>query len=248
MPSGAWAILWDKPVAYVEGLRLQLAVHAARLANRIPDTALVLQHAPVVTAGRRGRMDGLLLSEDTLAARGIELHVASRGGNLTFHGPGQWVLYPIFRISGGDAAHGHLWNLEETALRTAADFGVQAFRRPGMAGAWTDHGKIAAIGFHVRRGVTLHGLSFNVSVDLEGFSTIVPCGLAGEKVASLHSILGPGCPPMDQVRARLLHHCAEITGRDMTAVAADGTLPDPLAAVLREAAAAAPTTPGTPRR
>lgn len=234
----AWAILFPEPVPYADGVRWQEALHAARLRDEIPDLLLLLQHSPVVTLGRRGRTNHLLLSRDELAARGIELHIAGRGGDATYHGPGQWVLYPILRLGGAEAdAHGHLFNLEEIAIRTAADFGVTAWRRAGMAGAWTARGKIAAIGFFIRRWITLHGMSFNVDADLSGFSTIVPCGLVGEPVSSLADILGERCPSRADVGAALLRHAGDVFRRQIVLRATPMTAPTPVRRVFVEGGA-----------
>jgi len=231
----AWAITFDAPVPYERGAVWQERLHAARLRGEIPDVFLLLQHSPVVTLGRRGRSNNVLLSREALAARGIALHTAGRGGDVTYHGPGQWVLYPILRLGAGEAdAHGHLFNLEETAIRTAGQFGVRAARRPGMAGAWTDQGKIAAIGFYLRRWVTLHGMSFNVDVDLSGFAAIVPCGLAGEPVSSLRAILGDGCPPRAAVGEALLRHGADAMRRRLDVRATPASAPAPLRALLAD--------------
>jgi lipoyl(octanoyl) transferase len=191
----ATALFFTSPVRYADGVRLQEALVAARQAGAIPDVVLFLEHAPVVTLGRRGRQNFLLAPPDQLARQGIDFHLASRGGDVTYHAPGQLVLYPILQLGGAEAdSRGYLHNLEEIALRTAADFGVAAHRRPGKNGAWTEDGKIAAIGFHLKRWVTMHGLSFNVSLDLRGFDLIVGCGLVGERVSSLQRLLGDRCP------------------------------------------------------
>ena len=219
--SAAWAtnpraraIVFDAPVPYADGLRIQERLVADRQAGRIPDTVLFLEHRPVVTAGNRGRTQHLLVAPEELAHRGIDYFVASRGGDLTYHGPGQLVMYPVLQLGGREAdAHGYLNNLEEIAIRTAASFGVEAFRRAGMNGAWTQAGKIAAIGFRLKRWVTCHGMSFNVRVDLAGFQTIVPCGLVGEPVASLETLLGPSCPSVAEVRTAMMGHFADVCGR-----------------------------------
>ncbi|MFH0909721.1 MAG: lipoyl(octanoyl) transferase LipB [bacterium] len=211
------ALFFSRPVAYGDGVCLQEKLHAQRLAGEIPDTVLFLEHEPVITLGRRGRDNFLLVSEADLARRGIEVVHASRGGDVTYHGPGQIVVYPILKLGTNEAdSHGYLWNLEEIAIRTAGDFGVKAFRREGKSGAWTDAGKIAAIGFQLKRWITLHGMSFNVDVDLAGFQAIVPCGLVGEPVASLKTILGDHCPTVVQVRESMKKHFEEVCGRRLS--------------------------------
>ena len=228
-----WAVFFDAPLPYVRGVQIQERLHAARLADRIPDVALFLEHTPVVTLGQRGRREGLRVSAERLQALGIDLARASRGGDVTFHGPGQCVLYPILQLGSHEAdAHGYLHNLEEIALRTAADFGVRAYRRTSKNGAWTDDGKIAAIGFRLKRWVTLHGMSFNVNVDLAGFGLIVPCGLAGEKVSSLQRLLGDSCPTMPQVRDHLARHFAEVCDRKLEIFHAGQDLPPELRHLL----------------
>jgi lipoate-protein ligase B len=210
----AQAVQFSEPIPYQQGLDLQHRLLKARQNDEIPDTVLILQHTPTVTLGNRGRDNYLLLSKEEYAERGIELFHAERGGDVTYHGPGQWVLYPIIRLSGG-ASHNYLWDLEEIALRTLADFGVNGFRVEGKSGAWTEQGKLAAIGFRLKKWVSFHGMSFNVSLDLSGFQTIVPCGLVGQPVASMQTVLGENCPPMNAVRDRLLANFSEVCKRDL---------------------------------
>jgi lipoyl(octanoyl) transferase len=229
----AFALFFSDPLPYAEGLRIQEALHAARVADRIPDTVLFLQHRPVITLGRRGRSNHLLAREDQLRARGIDLFEASRGGDVTYHGPGQLVMYPIIRLGqGGAGSHGYLHNLEEVAIRTCAAFGVEAWRREGKNGAWTSAGKIAAIGFKIQRWVTLHGMSFNVEAGLGGFELIVPCGLAGEPVASLRHLLGEATPSIDRVAEAMADRFEAVTGRALERIPFGGALPSPLADVL----------------
>lgn len=232
----AWAVHFNSPVPYAKGLAIQNRLLRARQENRIPDTVLLLQHPPTVTVGNRGRTNFLLKSPEEYAAAGIELHRAERGGDVTYHAPGQWVLYPILRLGGeGADSHGYLYNLEETAIRTAAAFGVDAWRREGKNGAWTEQGKIAAIGFRLKRWVSFHGMSFNVRIDLSGFATIVPCGLVGLPVASLETLLGAQCPAMPEAGTALLKHFSAVCGRPLERFEADGDLPALLQALIRGA-------------
>lgn len=229
----AYAIFFEDPQPYQACSDLQDRLVAARMADAIPDVVLFLEHCPVVTLGRRGRDDSLKISREELAAVGIELVHSSRGGDVTYHGPGQLVLYPILKLGSEEAdARGYLFNLEEIAIRTAADFGVEAFRREGMNGAWAEAGKIAAIGFRLTRWVTSHGMSFNVDVDLAGFDTIVPCGLAGEPVVSLRALLGDSSPATEDVRLRMKHHFEDVCGRPLSLHDRNGELPAPLARLL----------------
>lgn len=210
----AWSIQFDEPVPYQQGLDLQHLLLEARQKDEIPDTVLILQHTPTVTLGNRGRDNFLLKTPEEYNELGIELFRAERGGDVTYHAPGQWVLYPVIHLGGSEAdSHGYLWNLEEVALRTLADFGVEGFRVDGKNGAWTAQGKVAAIGFRLKRWVAFHGMSFNVNPDLSGFRTIVPCGLLNQPVASMQSVLGDGYPPVNDVRDRLLANFSEVCGR-----------------------------------
>jgi lipoate-protein ligase B len=210
------ALQFEEPVPYQTGLDIQHRLLRARQADEISDTVLILQHTPVITLGSRGRDNYLLKTASEYKALGIEVFHAERGGDVTYHAPGQWVLYPIIYLGGSEAdSHGYLWNLEEVALRTLADFGIQGFRREGKNGAWTEQGKVAAIGFRLKRWVTFHGMSFNVNLDLSGFQTIVPCGLVGQPVASMKTVLGDACPPMEAVRDRLLANFSEVCGREL---------------------------------
>ncbi len=230
----AWSVSFKTPVSYQVGLDLQHRLLHARQENTIPDTVLILQHKPVVTLGNRGRDGYLLKTEEEYRELGIELFRAERGGDVTFHAPGQWVLYPILHLGGNEAdSHGYLNNLEEIAIQTLADFGIKGFRREGKSGAWTDAGKIAAIGFRLKRWISFHGMSFNVDLDLSGFQTIVPCGLEGEPVASLKTILGEGCPEMDRVRDALLNRFSRVCRRDLERFDAAGEMPEVLEKLIR---------------
>jgi lipoyl(octanoyl) transferase len=212
----AWAVQFDELVPYQEGLYLQHRLLQARQKDEIPDTVLILQHPPTVTLGNRGRDNYLLKTREEYAELGIDLFHVERGGDVTYHSPGQWVLYPVIYLGGSEAdSHGYLWNLEEVALRTLSDFGVNGFRVDGKNGAWTDAGKLAAIGFRLKRWVAFHGMSFNVRLDLSGFQTIVPCGLVGQAVASMQTVLGDDCPSMAAVGDRLLANFSTVCKRDL---------------------------------
>lgn len=231
--------LWfPSPVRYAEGVRIQEALVAARQADRIPDTVLFLEHRPVITLGRRGRTNFLLAGPDELARRGIDLERSSRGGDVTYHGPGQLVLYPILKLGTAEAdAHGYLQNLEEIAIRTAADFGLRAYRRSGKNGAWTAAGKIAAIGFHLKRWVTMHGMSFNVDVDLSAFELIVGCGLVGEPVSSLRAQLEDRCPSLSEVRSAMARHFSDVCQRPLDVHNVEQGYPDLFVSILHPSSA-----------
>ena len=210
----AFAVIFPEPVPYAEATRLQESLVVARLESRIPDGVLLLEHPPVITLGIRAKQEHLLLSPETLALRGITLTDSPRGGDITYHAPGQLILYPILQLADDEAdVHAFVAKLEDIAIRTAARFGVTAYRRPGKTGAWTDQGKLAAIGVRFKRWVSSHGMSFNVKVDLAGFTTIVPCGLLGEPVTSLQVLLADRCPSMEDVRTEMLHQFEQVMGR-----------------------------------
>ena len=186
-------------VSYAEGLAIQQQVIAARKQNLVADTLLLLEHPPVITLGRNSHRANILASDELLASRGVELHEINRGGDVTYHGPGQLVGYPILDLRGdlpgkkgphlGPVDYVRL--LEEVLIRVCGDFGVLAQRIPKLTGVWTIAGgsirekKIAAIGVHVSQGVTSHGFALNVTTDLRDFEWIVPCGITDRQVTSL---------------------------------------------------------------
>jgi lipoate-protein ligase B len=212
----ARALWFDAPIPYPAADQLQSELVAARLAGRIPDTVLFLEHPPVITLGVRGTEEHVLEPRPALERRGVLVARSTRGGEVTYHGPGQLVIYPILKLEGEEAdVRGYIRNLEELAIRTAADFGVRAFRRKGMTGAWTRQGKLAAIGVRLKRWVTSHGMSFNVNIALSEYRAIVPCGLPRERVTSLRNILGDAAPPLHRVRRRMARHFAAVLRRHL---------------------------------
>lgn len=210
------AICLDDPVPYAETAEAQDRLVSARIADEIGDVVLFLEHLPVITIGRRGDTDCLLQSPHTLARKGIAMAHSTRGGNVTYHAPGQLVMYPVLKLTGCEAdVHGYTRALEEIAILTAADFKVEAFRRRSMTGAWTKDGKLAAIGVKLKRWTTSHGMCFNVNVDMGGFDTIIPCGLRNERVTSLKTILGGDCPLLSEVRECMAGHFSDVLGRPL---------------------------------
>jgi lipoate-protein ligase B len=170
---------------------IQLRLHGLRQAGEVPDTVLALEHPPCITVGRAGRRESILASEEKLRAAGLTVHATNRGGDVTYHGPGQLVLYPIVALDGyGRDVHAHACRLEQVLIDTLASFGVEGKRRKEYPGVWTAQGKIGALGLRVHRWVTMHGVALNVSPDMSYFSLIVPCGIEDEEVTSLVQILG----------------------------------------------------------
>ena len=200
-------------VPYGQGLDLQARLVADRQAGRIPDTLLLLEHDPVFTLGRNARAEHVLFPESELRARGFEVFETGRGGDVTFHGPGQVVGYPILDLSPDRCdVHRYVRDLEEVMIRTCADYGVTAGRVPGMTGTWVGDAKVGAIGVRIARWVTSHGFAFNVSADLAPFGLIVPCGLRGRGVTSLERVLGRAVG-QDGVVDRLAAHVAAVFER-----------------------------------
>jgi lipoyl(octanoyl) transferase len=180
-------------VPYSEALDLQRALVDERRAGRITDTLLLVEHPHVLTLGVRG--DGgrshILATPDTLAARGVDVHETGRGGDITYHGPGQIVGYPIIDLKPDRCdVHRYVRDLEDVLMRTAGDYGVSAHRVDGLTGVWVGQDKLAAIGVRIARWITSHGFAFNVSTDLDYFGLIVPCGIADRGVTSLERLTG----------------------------------------------------------
>jgi lipoyl(octanoyl) transferase len=200
-------------VPYGEGLALQERLVAERQAGRVPDTLLLLEHDPVFTLGRNARSEHVLFPEAELRARGFEVYETGRGGDVTYHGPGQVVGYPILSLAPDRCdVHRYVRDIEEVLIRTCADYGVAAGRVAGMTGAWVGAAKIAAIGVRIARWVTSHGFAFNAGGDLSPFGLIVPCGIRGRGVTSLERLLGRPVPA-DEVMDRLGGHLAAVFGR-----------------------------------
>lgn len=171
---------------YGEVLEMQRAIAAERIAGTRPDTLLLVEHEPVVTLGRSTKREHLLLSEKALAARGVELFDIERGGDVTFHGPGQLVGYPIFDLQQHrQDLHWYLRQLEQVLIDTLAVYDVKGGRVDKYTGVWVDDRKIASIGVHARSWVTWHGFALNVSTDLSYFDLMVPCGIGGVTMTSL---------------------------------------------------------------
>jgi lipoyl(octanoyl) transferase len=211
-------------VPYGDALSLQAELVRQRRAGEIPDTLLLLEHPHVITLGSGWHADNVLVTEEERAERGIELFETGRGGDVTYHGPGQLVGYPILDLKPDRCdLHAYLRDLEETLIRTLADYGFAAGRVPGLTGAWVGDDKIAAIGVRVSSGwITSHGFALNVATDLAYFGTIVPCGIRDHGVGSLRSLLG-WAPPMREVEDRVVRHFCEVFGASL----ADGVATAP---------------------
>ena len=197
-------------IHYAEGLEIQRARVAARKAGEIPDTLLLLEHPHVYTLGRNARRENLLFNQERLARIGARVFETNRGGDVTYHGPGQLVGYPIFDLTQHrrDLAW-FMTSLEEVLIRAASDYGVTAQRVAGARGVFVGDDKLVAMGVHVSRWITSHGFAFNVSTDLRYFEWIVPCGLRDKGVTSLEKLLGRRIA-MEEVAGRVIEHFGEV--------------------------------------
>jgi lipoyl(octanoyl) transferase len=215
-------------IPYAEGLALQKRIIDARKQNLIGDTLLLLEHPPVLTLGRNSHRENVLATDALLASRNVELHEINRGGDVTYHGPGQLVGYPIVDLRGEwpGKKGPHLGPvdfmrmLEEVIIRVCYDFGIPAQRIAGRTGVWTiaagsvQEKKIAALGIHVSQGVTSHGFALNVTTDLRDFDLIVPCGITDRTVTSLELEAQPTDDPARQpTRQNAINSLARNFGR-----------------------------------
>lgn len=215
-------------VRYADALELQRALVEDRRADRIPDTLLLLEHPHVLTLGvkRGGGRDHIIASPERLAALGVTVSEAGRGGDVTYHGPGQIVGYPIVSLKPDrQDVHRYVRDLEEVLIRACGDFGVTAHRLEGLTGAWVNDRtngleKIAAIGVRIARWVTSHGFALNVNADLDYFQLIVPCGIGDRGVTSLQAQLGRKLTLAD-VEDRLIAHFQAVFERNARHVHAE---------------------------
>jgi lipoyl(octanoyl) transferase len=208
---------------YATALGLQQQVCTLRQEGQIGDVLLLVEHPPVLTLGRNAHREHLVAGDDLLGRRGISLFETNRGGDITYHGPGQLVGYPIVNLRAYTPSLGiveYLRKLEEVLIRACADFGVLTQRAAGRAGVWTMPGgavaekKIAALGVHVARGVTTHGFAVNVSTDLKDFELIVPCGIRDRGVTSMEAEVDPA-PSMEQMANSVVRHFGRVFGRQV---------------------------------
>lgn len=197
-------------MGYGEAYSLQQRLHEARMQGEIPDTLLLLEHPPVITLGKGWHASNLLFSEAEYTRRGIEVYPTDRGGDVTYHAPGQLVGYPIFNLcEHGRDLHRYLRNVEEALIRTLHDFGLEGRREPKYTGVWIGEEKIAAIGIKASRWVTMHGFALNVNTDLTPFRWIIPCGIQEKGVTSMQQLLGHSVP-MEQVTQSVMERFSEV--------------------------------------
>jgi lipoyl(octanoyl) transferase len=221
----AWLIEPPGPVPYAAANVAMHDLAERRLAGEVPDAVILLEHPPVFTAGRRARPDELRWSAQEVAARGAEVHRIDRGGSFTHHGPGQLVGYPILDLGAKPDAMRYVRGLEEVAIRTGADLGLELERRPDVqTGVWHGGDKVCAIGVRLMRArITLHGFAINCDNDLSWFAGIVACGLPDHGVTSLSELAGRSVSILE-VRPLVRRHLGDVFDRDLV------TAPEPVTA------------------
>jgi lipoyl(octanoyl) transferase len=204
-------------VPYAEAHALQEQTVAARKAGEIEDRLLLVEHPHVITLGRAAKRANILADEDERERRGVELHETGRGGDVTYHGPGQLVGYPIINLAPDRCdVRRYVRDLEEVLIRTAGDYDVEASRLPGLTGVWVGDEKLAAIGVRISRWVTMHGFAFNATTELDYFGLIIPCGITDHGVTSLEKLLGRRID-LAALARRAAHHFGEVFERRMIA-------------------------------
>jgi len=197
---------------YADAWELQRRVNTARNSGLLGDILLLTEHHHVYTLGKGGDANHLLASDQELSSDGVDFFQIDRGGDITYHGPGQIVGYPIIDLQPhGSDIHKYLRSIEESIIRTLASYNVIGIREEGMTGVWVGGEKIAAIGVKVTRWITMHGFAFNVATDLSRFGRIIPCGIFHKGVTSLERLLGPGIT-MGDVQKRLVENFSEVFG------------------------------------
>ncbi len=203
-------------VSYPRALELQLEILEQRIKNKTGDTLILLEHPPTVTTGRKGNLSNLTADAEVLKKRGVHIESAARGGDITFHGPGQIVGYPIVGIRNHKGGiPGYMRDLEEVIIRALSDFGVPARRVEKLTGVWVKRDKIASIGVGVRRWTTWHGFALNVNTDLSWFDTMVPCGIARARMTSVKEwTKSADDVDIDSICESLTRHFTEVFGYD----------------------------------
>ena len=212
-------------LGYRQGLELQGAIAQARkeaAANEagMADVLLLMEHPHVFTLGRRGKQQDILASPATLTALGADVCETDRGGEVTYHGPGQLIGYPIMNIRHLGGPRRYVWDLEQTILATLSDHGVEGRRIPGLTGVWVGDKKIAAIGVRISRDVTTHGFALNVATDLSYFEHIIPCGDPEGAATSLAAVIGKPIP-LDEVALAVAENFGKVFNRRMVEIAPD---------------------------
>ena len=214
-------LVWDLgPCEYLSSLEQQLKVVQKRKTGEVPDCLLFVEYPHTITLGRGGKAEHLLAGASELESKSVRYCETDRGGDITYHGPGQMIAYPILDLKGlRRDIDWYLRSLEECIIETLVDFGVRSERVSGATGVWVGDEKIAAIGVRTSQWVTSHGVALNVHTDLDYFDLIVPCGLRSRGVTSLSKILGRCAPGLREVRSRFMLHFGRIFGRSIREIA-----------------------------
>ena len=227
--SCRWAFLgrWE----YKRAWDIQRSLAQARAEDRVGDIMLLLEHPPVYTLGRRSKPSDLLLPREALESKGAQVVDVDRGGEITFHGPGQLVGYPIISLRAWGGSLQYVRALEEALIRALDVYGVSAGRIDGLTGVWAGGAKIAAIGVKVSRGVTTHGFALNVATDLSWFQNIVPCGIRGRDVTTMERLLGRPVP-VEEVASIVAEQFGRVLGFQMSAEAPESLVGNKLLAFI----------------
>jgi lipoyl(octanoyl) transferase len=219
-------LLWP----YERAQALQQRLVARRQEGCVGDVLLLLEHAPVITLGLRADEGHILATAEALAEAGVAVARSERGGDVTYHGPGQLVGYPILHLASYDlGASDYMHRLEVVLMRALADFGIITHRREGIIGVWVGANKIAALGVRIKRGVTFHGFALNVAPQMAHFDLIIPCGITDGGVTSMAQELAHP-PDMAEVEERVAHHFGALFGVKMVPTVLEALCPDPLPA------------------
>jgi len=220
----ACAVVWCGSVPYSQALGLQMRICELKKRGYTRDVLLLLEHPPVITLGRSADRKNLLADENRLKEKGIDLQETDRGGDITFHGPGQLVGYPIMALGAGERdVRNYMRCLEESLIRLLLEFGIESTRSSGYTGVWTESGKIAAMGVHISRWITRHGFALNVSTDLSFFDLIVPCGISDRGVTSMQKLLTHGLS-VQSVAEKYIREFGSVFKRHMIKMDSNGLL------------------------
>jgi lipoate-protein ligase B len=210
-----YAVLFEARQDYDCALALQMRICELKKQGFAPDVLLLLEHPPVITLGRNGDWHNLVAPDEILRARGVTRHHVDRGGDITYHGPGQLVGYPLLQLERHEQdVHRYMRNLEDAIIRVLAEYGIEAGREDKLTGVWTRSGKICAMGVHISRWITRHGFALNVNTDLSSYDLIVPCGLVGRRVTSMQAILGHEIE-VPEVAEKFSRHFGQIFARSI---------------------------------
>ncbi len=229
-------VAWLGDIGYAQALALQMRVCDLKKKGFAEDVLLLLEHPPTITLGRNGKWHNLRVSDEVLRRRGVTRLEVDRGGDITFHGPGQLVGYPLLQLDRTEQdVHRFMRNLEEVLIRALAEYGIEAGRNEKYTGVWIPQGKIAAMGVHISRWITRHGFALNVDTDLSFYDLIVPCGITGKQVASMRSVLSH-TPPLSEMAGCVAAHFGHVFQRSPTWVSSE-TLEEMLNSYARTVAA-----------